>query len=138
MTTKLDIPSPTYDTFCNNYTTIKQSSLLNWINLHFNLSSLQQLKDLPTLVLFIQSLYSGHKFEILNENEIYLLLNEINLTIPVCTILPQNIIDSSAFLNGDQNQIVALLGIIQAQHQAYTIIHTILQNLELSFTVYVT
>jgi hypothetical protein len=118
-------------------TTIKQTSLLNWINLHFSISSLQHLKDIPTLVLFIQCLFNSHKLDLLNEHDIPLLLNEINLTIPVCDILPQNIIDISAYLNGDQNQILTLLGIIQTQYQAYTIIHTILQNRELSFTAHV-
>lgn len=117
-------------------TTIQQSSLLNWINLHFSLSSLQQLAEIPTLVLFIQCLFNN-KLDLLNEDDIPLLLNEINLTIPVCNILPQNIIDISAYLNGDQNQILTLLGIIQTQYQAYTIIHTILQNRELSFTAHV-
>lgn len=117
-------------------TTIKESSLFNWINLYFNLSSLQQFKDIPTLVLFIQSLFNHHEFEILN-NDIPLLLNEINSIIPVCTILPQDMVDVPAVISGDQNQILSLLGIIQTQYQAYTIIHTILQNRELSFTAHV-
>ncbi|KAI9258588.1 hypothetical protein EDC94DRAFT_161544 [Helicostylum pulchrum] len=117
-------------------TTIKESSLFNWINLYFSLSSLQQFKDIPTLVLFIQSLFNHHEFEILN-NDIPLLLNEINSIIPVCTILPQDMIDVPAVISGDQNQIVSLLGIIQTQYQAYTIIHTILQNRELSFTAHI-
>lgn len=138
MTTKLDIPNAAYETFYDKYTTIKQSSLLNWINLHFNLSALEQLRDLPILVLFVQSLYSSHKFEILNENDIHLLLNEINLIIPVSTNFTQDTIDISAYKNGDEHQIIALLDIIQTQHQAYTIIHVILQNRELSFTIHVT
>lgn len=117
-------------------TAIKQSSLLNWINLHFSVSNLQQLAEIPTLVLFIQCLFNN-KLDLLNEDDIPLLLNEINLTIPVCNIIPQNIIDISAYLNGDQNQILTLLGIIQTQYQAYTIIHSILQNRELSFTAHV-
>lgn len=143
MTTKLDIPSPPtpIDTTCNNISNIKETSLFNWISLHFSITSLQQLKDIPTLVLFIQSLFISHEFKILNEYDpleyIPLLLNEINLTIPICTILPQNIIDTCAYLNGDQDQIIALLGIIQTQYQAYTIIHTILRNTNLSFTVHV-
>ncbi|KAI8056384.1 hypothetical protein BDF21DRAFT_162206 [Thamnidium elegans] len=117
-------------------TTIKESSLFNWINLYFSISSLQQFKDIPTLVLFIQSLFNHHEFEILN-NDIPLLLNEINSIIPVCTILPQDTIDVPAVISGDHNQILSLLGIIQTQYQAYTIIHTILQNRELSFTAHI-
>lgn len=152
MTTKVDIPSsataatteiPLDTSSCNNSMNIKQTSLFNWVNLHFSISSLQQLKDIPTLVLFIQSLFTSHKFTLLLSNEynpleyIPLLLNEINLTIPVSNmILPLNTIDVSAYLNGDQDQMIALLGIIQTQHQMYSIIHSVLKNHNLSFTSY--
>jgi hypothetical protein len=152
MTTEIDnIPNiitadiPITSTSCNEELktiSIEEQSLLNWINLHFSIATIQQLKDIPTLVLFIQSIF----FQVpsllsYTSNEEYnplqfisLLLNEINLIIPVDTILPQNIIDVSAYLNGDQNQIMILLGIIQTQYQAYTITHNILKNEHLSFT----
>lgn len=117
-------------------TTIRESSLFNWINLYYNISSLNEFKDIPTLVLFIQSLFNHHEFEI-HDNDIPLLLNEINSIIPVCTILPQHTINVSGIMNGDQTEILSLLGIIQTQYQAYTIIHIILHNRELSFTAHV-
>lgn len=138
MTRERDIPNTTYNTYNDKCITIKQSCLMNWINLHFNISDLEELRDLPSFILFIQSLYRRHKFEISNEQDFYLLLNEINLIIPLSTNFPQNIIDVSAYKNGDHLQIMALLEIIQNQHQAYSIIHTILHNQELSFTIHVT
>ncbi|KAI9363326.1 hypothetical protein BD770DRAFT_381285 [Pilaira anomala] len=117
-------------------TTIRESSLFNWINLYYNISSLNEFKNIPTLVLFIQSLFNHHEFEI-HDNDIPLLLNEINSIIPVCTILPQHTINVSGIMNGDQTEILSLLGIIQTQYQAYTIIHTILHNRELSFTAHI-
>ncbi|KAI7879559.1 uncharacterized protein EV154DRAFT_606378, partial [Mucor mucedo] len=136
MTRERDIPDTPFNTVNDKYTTIKQSCLMNWINLHFNLSNLEELRDLPSFVLLIQSLYRRHKFEILNEQDIYLLLNEINLIIPLSTTFPQNIIDISAYKSGDHHQLMTLLDIVQNQHQAYSIIHTILHNRELSFTIH--
>ncbi|KAG2234625.1 hypothetical protein INT48_003433 [Thamnidium elegans] len=114
-------------------TLFQQSSLFNWVNLYFNIASIEQFKKTETLVLFIQSIFNNTDFKLLN-NDIPLLLNEISSTIPVCSLLPENVIDISAYLNGDENQILAVLSIVQAQYQAFTITHTILQNKELSFT----
>lgn len=117
-------------------TLFQQSSLFNWVNLYFNIASIEQFKETESLVLFIQTIFNNTDFELLN-NDIPLLLNEISSTIPVCSLLPNDAIDIFAYLNGDEDQILAVLSIVQTQYQAFTIAHKILQNKELSFTFHV-
>lgn len=117
-------------------TLFQQSSLLHWVNLYIDIKSLDQLKEPTTLVTLIQALFNNNTELFLLNNDISLLLNEINSTIPVSTILPS--IDISAYLNGDQEQILTVLSILQSQYQAYTIVHILSHNKELSFTSHVT
>jgi hypothetical protein len=127
---------------CNS---IKEQCLLNWINLHFSIATIQRFQDIPTLTLFIQSIFNSKiPSTALKETEIEynhleyisLLLNEINLTIPINSSSDYNI-NVTAYLNGEKQEIINLLSIIQSQYQAYTIKHLLLQNQELSFTSFV-
>jgi hypothetical protein len=113
---------------------ISSISLLKWIQLFSpNISSVTQLTHKPTFVLFISTLFNTTIED--NEN-IESLFNQINLQYPDIFI-QQGSFDFSAYFNGDQDQILVLLGFIQTQYQIYYIIYTILKNQDLSFTSYV-
>lgn len=130
-TTTTEIPSTTSTIKCN----IKETSLFNWVNLHFNITSLQQFQEIPTLALFIQALFTIPTTNEYNHLEyIPLLLKEINLIIPITEEYNINI---EAYLNGDIQEIIKLLCIVQSQYQLYTINQFILKNQKLSFTSFV-
>jgi hypothetical protein len=108
---------------------LKQAILLNWVNQFQTVSSLNDLTNISTLTLFLKKLFN------LKSIEQETLFSQITFQTTITLPLEFNF---SAFLNGDQNQILILLGFIQTQYQYYTIHDLILNNRQLSFTYYVT
>lgn len=102
--------------------------LLNWVNQFHPVSSLNELSNISTLVLFLKKLFN------LKSIEQETLFSQI--TFQTSITLPLNF-NFSAFLHGDQNQILLLLGFIQTQYQYYTLHEQILNDNQLSFTSYV-
>lgn len=95
-------------------------NLFSWINQFYTISSLNDLNNTSTLVLFIEKLF---KIKINEEKDI---LNQI--TYDTSLNLPAN------FNFQDQEQLLVILEFIRAQ---YTLHHHILNNHQLSFTCYV-
>lgn len=103
--------------------------LLNWVNQFYKVSSLNELSNISTLVLFLKKLFNLES--IVEQDDLF-----SQITFQTSITLPLNF-NFSAFLNGDQNQILILLGFIQTQYQYYILHDHILKNSQISFTSYV-
>lgn len=99
--------------------------IFNWVNQFYTISSLNDLNNISSLVLFIEKLFKIT----LNEREN---LEEIlhQITFNASVTLPENFVFQD-------NHLPALLEFIQAQHQYHTLHRHILNDHNLSFTSYV-
>jgi hypothetical protein len=111
------------------------NSLQKWIQLTLPNTTIIQLTHRPTFVLFLSTLFNT-VIQDNNNESIESLFNQIHLNYPDIFI-QQPSFGFAEYFNGDQDQILLLLGFIQTQYQIYYIIYTILKNQDLSFTSYV-
>lgn len=110
-------------------------SLEQWIKLISPNTSINELTHRPTFVLFLSTLFNT-AINDEDEESIESIFTQIHQNYPDIFIQPPSF-DFSAYFNGDQDQILLLLGFIQTQYQIYYTIYTILKNQDLSFTSYV-
>lgn len=100
---------------------MEESSLLAWINLHYEISQLEEFRRVQTLILFLQQLFQIP----LKSDTIPDILKELKDELPI----PMN-------TDITEDDLIRLLEYIQQQYQAYTI-KKHLSNKELTFSEYV-
>ncbi|ORE03076.1 hypothetical protein BCV72DRAFT_308564 [Rhizopus microsporus var. microsporus] len=99
---------------------MEESSLLAWINLHYEISQLEEFRRVQTLILFLQQLFQIS----LKSDTIPDVLKELKDELPI----PMN-------TDITEDDLIRLLEYIQQQYQAYTI-KKHLSNKELTFSEY--
>ncbi|CEG72488.1 hypothetical protein RMATCC62417_08041 [Rhizopus microsporus] len=99
---------------------MEESSLLAWINLHYEISQLEEFRRVQTLILFLQQLFQIP----LKSDTIPDILKELKDELPI----PMN-------TDITEDDLIRLLEYIQQQYQAYTI-KKHLSNKELTFSEY--